>query len=94
MTYILLTIAALIAHQMLLKWEYYRWLANSVIYPINKRRIKNKIKRMRFRDLVDYWHEFQLVEYWFKKYWFGKKLMKIIDDELLKRNNELKQDIL
>jgi len=73
-------------HKYLLKWLPYRWLIQSIIYPYHRYRLKRRLLLMNENEVINMWFEWRNV--WFTRYWFGRSLMKIVEDrrmELLER---------
>lgn len=75
-------------HGLLLKWLPYRWLVNSALYPIKLWLLKRELLLMNEKELVDMWYDWH--HKWFFKYWFGQKLLKVIEDRILELDNRKK----
>lgn len=82
LTLIIITISILpVIHNWLIKKVLpYRWLVNSILYPFHKRKLKRELRLNHLNKKVDMWFEFQ--NRWFINYWFGRKLHKIIAEDI------------
>lgn len=77
-------------HARLLKYIPYRWVVNSILYPLHRARLKRQLLLNTMTQTIDMWYRFN--SKWFAKYWFGRSLLKIIDDRILeldKRNENV-----
>jgi len=79
---LILTIPSLIVflHMRIIKWLPYRWLVNSIIYPYHAYLMRKSFRLMSGTKKIDMWYEFQ--NRWFADYWFGRKLIKILEDDI------------
>ena len=86
----IITIPSLIVyfHNKALKWLPYRWFINSILSPIHCRSLKRMLYILPYTKKLDMWHIFN--EKWFAKYWFGKKLLRIIENDIDKKHNGLR----
>jgi len=82
LTLIIITLSILpFIHYWLIKKLFaYKWLVNSILYPYHNRMLKKQLRLNHLNKNVDMWFEWQ--NKWFVNYWFGRKLHKIIADEI------------
>lgn len=74
-----------LAHNLLLNKLWYRWIVNSIIYPINALRLNKKT----YFELIEINCNWILHDKWFHKFWFGRKLKKIMNKKLEKNLPDL-----
>jgi len=75
-------------HKLLLKRIYYRWLINSLIYPVNLYRVR----KMDISNIVQLIARFEINSYWFGKYWFGRSIKRQLHkryENFLKEKGEI-----
>lgn len=84
MIYILLLLLVPIAHVLLLKIVIYRWLINSVIFPYKYFVFKRILRRTPNTLLIKSWYKIEDQNSWDKDFWFGKKYLKMLEDQIIK----------
>jgi hypothetical protein len=57
----------------------YRWIVNSIIYPVMFYRIKKKSKSEKVLIYANWTNK----EFWFLKFWFGKRIKKYLERYLI-----------
>ena len=65
-------------HYKLWKYNLYKWLYESITYPVNVYRIKKKMKYMMESQKIKYYTDLLVSDKWFKNYWFWRKLERVI----------------
>lgn len=84
MIYTLLLLFMPIAHVLLLRIVVYRWLINSIIFPYKYFGLKRMLRRTPSSIVVKIWFDTQVSTTWDKKFWFGKKYLKMLEDQIIK----------
>lgn len=59
----------------------YRWIINSIIFPYHYKRLKRRLKLSNRAEIVNMWYKFKCL--WFADYWFGRKLIRLIEDKII-----------
>lgn len=76
-------LVALAIHPIFLKWEPYRWVVASLMHPFTARKHRKRLAKMNLNTVAAYWEVYQKNDYWFKKYWFGRRMLKITENAVL-----------
>lgn len=87
MSYFLMLIIILIVHQIALGLAAYRWLIGCLTFPWDYYKLKKQLSRSTDIDVVDLFWLWDSSDYWFLNHWFGRRLKKVIELEILKRDN-------
>jgi len=76
--------ALLILHEVLINWIPYRWLFNSIIFPLNYFRLRKRIRNMEDKavELAFFLED----KHWFDSFWFGKRIKNMWIKEVSKIN--------
>ena len=73
-------------HSKLFKLKPYRWFCESLSFPYWFKRYARRIKSMSNNQLYLTYLNFEETERWFSKRWYGKRLIRALEDEITKRN--------
>lgn len=84
--FILITLfIAAMTHKGLIRYniEPYRWVVCSLTYLFTSRKLKRSLLRMSENELSEFYIHFNRTDFWFKKYWFGRKYLSTVDDYVI-----------
>lgn len=57
---------------------WYKWIYESVSYPLTKCKVRNDLKYMLDSQKIKYYTDLAISEKWFKDYWFYRRLERYI----------------
>lgn len=83
-----LILVALVVHPIFLKFTPYRWVVASVTHPLTARRHRKRLAKMNLTTAAEYWRIYNDNDYWFKKYWFGRRMLNITENAVLSKHEE------